>query len=59
MSRETAAETSDCIDALQGMILESEPNTACLTFASQPAGYLPRAELQAAETCLESDQRRC
>jgi hypothetical protein len=35
MARATAAETSGRIDALQGMILEGEPNTACLTFARQ------------------------
>ena len=28
MARATAAETSDRIDALQGLILEGEPNTA-------------------------------
>ena len=33
MARATAAETSDRIDALQGMILEGEPNTTCLGFA--------------------------
>ena len=38
MARATAAETSDRIDALQGMILEGEPNTACLTFARQQWG---------------------
>ena len=38
MARATAAETSDRIDALQGMILEGEPNTACLTFARQEWG---------------------
>ena len=59
MARATAAETSDRIDALQGMILEGEPNTACLTFARQPVWYLPSAGLQAAETCLESDRGRC
>ena len=35
MARTTASETSDRIDALQGMILEGEPNTACLTFMRQ------------------------
>ena len=59
MARATASETSDRIDALQGMILEGEPNTACLTFARQQWGYLPSAGLQAAEACLESDQGRC
>ena len=59
MARATAAETSDRIDALQEMILEGEPNTACLTFARQPVGYLQNAGLQAAEACLESDQGRC
>ena len=38
MARATASETSDRIDALQGMILEGEPNTACLTFARQQWG---------------------
>ena len=38
MARATAAETSDRIDDLQGMILEGEPNTACLTFARQQWG---------------------
>ena len=38
MSRATAAETYDRIDALQGMILEGEPNTACLTFVRQQWG---------------------
>ena len=38
MARATATETSDRIDALQGMILEGEPNTACLTFARQQWG---------------------
>ena len=38
MARATAAETSDRIDALQGMILEGESNTACLTFARQQWG---------------------
>ena len=38
MARATAAETSDRIDSLQEMILEGEPNTACLTFARQQWG---------------------
>ena len=38
MARATAAETSDRIDTLQGLILEGEPNTACLTFARQQWG---------------------
>jgi hypothetical protein len=38
MARATASETSDRIDALQGMILEGEPNTSCLTFARQQWG---------------------
>ena len=38
MARATAADTADRIDALQGMILEGEPNTACLTFARQQWG---------------------
>ena len=43
MARATASETSDRIDALQGMILEGEPNTACLTFMRQTWG-LSRAQ---------------
>ena len=35
MARATTAETSDLIDKLQGLILEGEPNTACLGFARQ------------------------
>ena len=38
MARATTEEISDRIDALQGMILEGEPNTACLTFARQEWG---------------------
>ena len=38
MARATAAETSDRIDALQGMILEGEPNNVCLTFARHQWG---------------------
>ena len=38
MARATAAETSDRIDDLQGMILEGEPNTAYLTFSIQQWG---------------------
>ena len=38
MARATAAETSDRIDTLQGLILEGEPNTVCLTFARQQWG---------------------
>ena len=38
MARATAAETSERIDTLQGLILEGEPNTACLTFARQEWG---------------------
>ena len=58
MARATAAETSDRIDALQGMILEGE--TPLLSHLCETAvGFLPSAGLQAAETCLESDQGRC
>ena len=44
MSRATAAETSDRIDALQGLILAGTPNTECLAFArkewiSRARGY--------------------
>ena len=38
MARATAAETSDRIDTLQGLILEGEPNTVCLTFARHQWG---------------------
>ena len=38
MARATTEQTSDRIDALQGMILEGEPNTSCLTFARQRWG---------------------
>ena len=38
MARATAAETTDRIDTLLGLILEGEPNTACLTFARQEWG---------------------
>jgi hypothetical protein len=33
MARATTEEISDRIDTLQGLILEGEPNTACLAFA--------------------------
>jgi hypothetical protein len=33
MARATTEEISDRIDALQGMILEGEPNTACIAFS--------------------------
>ena len=38
MARATAAETSDRIDALQGMILEGEPNNSCFAFARKEWG---------------------
>ena len=38
MARATAAETSDRIDALQGMILAGTPNTECLAFARKEWG---------------------
>ena len=38
MARATAKQTTDRIDHLQGMILEVEPNTACLTFMRQGWG---------------------
>jgi hypothetical protein len=34
----TTVETYDCIDTLQWLILEGQPNTACLTFARQQWG---------------------
>ena len=43
MARATAKQTADRIDHLQGMILEGEPNTACLTFMRQTWG-LSRAQ---------------
>ena len=43
MARATAQQTADRIDHLQGMILEGEPNTACLTFMRQTWG-LSRAQ---------------
>ena len=43
MARAKTEEISDRIDALQGMILEGEPNTACLTFMRQTWG-LSRAQ---------------
>ena len=47
MAQATAAETSDCIDALQGTILAGTPYTECLAFArkewgiSRARGYEP------------------
>ena len=38
MARATAAETSDRIDALQGMILAGTPNSECLAFARKEWG---------------------
>ena len=38
MPRATAAETSDRIDALQGMILAGTPSTECLAFARKEWG---------------------
>ena len=43
MARATAKQTDDFIDHLQEMILEGEPNTACLTFMRQTWG-LSRAQ---------------
>ena len=34
----TSAETAERIEQLQGMILEGQPNTVCLTFARQTWG---------------------
>ena len=39
----SSAETAQRIELLQGMILEGQPNTACLTFARQAWG-LSRAQ---------------
>ena len=38
MPRATATETAERVEHLQGMILEGQPNTACLTFARQTWG---------------------
>ena len=38
MARATASETSDRIDALQGMILAGTPNSECLAFARKEWG---------------------
>ena len=38
MPRATATETLERVEHLQGMILEGQPNTACLTFARQAWG---------------------
>ena len=38
MARATSVETAERIDHLQVMILEGEPNTACLSFARQEWG---------------------
>ena len=38
MARATASETSDRIDALQGMILAGTPNSECLAFARNEWG---------------------
>ena len=38
IAKATTAETSYCIDALQLMILEGEPNNICLQFARQQWG---------------------
>ena len=38
MARATAAETSDRIDALQGMILAGTPNTECLLLPETSGG---------------------
>ena len=54
MARATAAESSDRIDALRGMILAGTPNSECLAFArtewgiSRARGYelLKRAWIQ-------------
>ena len=59
MARATAAETSDRIDALQGMILEGEPNNCMSQLCETAVGYLPSTGLQAPETCPDSDHGRC
>jgi len=38
MTRATAAETADRIDALEMKLLAGEPNAECLTFARQQWG---------------------
>ena len=38
MAKANAEATAERVDHLQGMILASEPNTACLTFARQTWG---------------------
>ena len=38
MARATSAESAERVDQLQRMILEGQPNTACLTFARQAWG---------------------
>ena len=38
MPRATATETLERVEHLQGMILERQPNTACLSFARQAWG---------------------
>ena len=38
MARATSAESAERVDHLQGMILEGEPNTACLQYARQTWG---------------------
>ena len=38
MARAKTEEISDRIDALQGMILEGEPNTLCLIFRDSSGG---------------------
>ena len=38
MPRATATETLERVEHLQGMILEGQPNTACLSFARQAWG---------------------
>ena len=38
MAKANAKATAERVDHLQGMILEGQPNTACLSFASQAWG---------------------
>ena len=54
----TSAETAERIEQLQGMILEGQPNTVCLTFARQTWGGLQSAGVSVAQESLGSDKGR-
>jgi len=58
MTRATAAETADRIDALQMKLLVGEPNAECLTFARQQWGGVPCSGLPAVEACLGANRGR-